>query len=283
MTPLVVTPNYVLYDEEIPVPGHHPLRVFQDARMTASGLVKQHGVHNNFYGYGGAIPHGQIFDMKAIRMLGWPHDDMPALTGTPRLTFRYPCAESGPFLDLRLEPGKTYDLEKIHRLWGMECFEVVVEGAKEPIRVELIGDLHRYGHSTKVSPGGSQLFEMGETQIQALLPLVERAIPETTDEEKRRTLSWLHRSLRDSVFGVFTGGYHVAQLMKGDVAVVSLDTTEERDAYCKAYRLVADGLSAGVEDVACWKLPEEIESIEDDGVRERAMEAWKTIISRYQD
>ncbi len=79
------------------------------------------------------------------------------------------------------------------------------------------------------------------------------------------------------------GGYHVAQLMKGDVSVAVFETIEAREAHIKAVKLVADQFSASIEEVACWMLPEEIDRIEDASVRERAMAAWKQIVSRYQD
>jgi hypothetical protein len=302
MIPLVTNRNHVYYDEEIPITGmgkhpvygwdfvkvgvpgaEHPLRFFQSSMMTVGGLPKTHGVHTNMIGSGGAIPNGQIFDMKAIRVSGWPHDQQPELKGTPRVVLRFGAGENGPMFDLRLEPGKLHELEKPIRFWGMECFEVQVFDVSEPVRVELHGDLQRYGHSSRVSPTGEQLFELGESEIQDLLALVGKALPETKDADRQRRLSWLHRSLRDATFGTYVGGYHVAQLMKGDVSVAVFETTEARDAHMKAVKLVADRLSASIEDVACWLLPEELDKIEDPTIRERATEAWKQIVSRYED
>lgn len=303
MLPLVTIKNHVFYDQEIPipvglkgvknplygwdltplgVPGAPPLRFFQDYRFTASGLRKDHNVHTNLAGTGGSLPSGQMFDLKGIRVV--EAIDGVKFKGRVKVVFKVGCGEGGPMFDLEIEPGKVHDLGKTIRLAGLECFMVEVSGVTVPTRVELHGDLHRWGHSNRISPDGQQLYMLWRSDVRTFLELVERAIPETKDPEKRRSLSYLHRSLRSEAFD-YTGGFHVAQLLNGDVSVANFETAEARDAYCKAFGAIGDvELPTGFKLKAqCWRLPEEIETIADEGVRERAMEAWKQVLAPFQD
>lgn len=282
MLPLRTEKNFILFDQEESDPRWKkvtPIRLFQNTRSTASDVTKVHGVHTNLVGCGGSLPNGQTFDLKAIRVSGWLNDEArpSKLKGSPRVTFRFGGSDGPPPIDMNVTPGELVQLGKTIRIWGMECFQVDVSEASAPVRVELHGDLYRYGHSNVMSPDGSRMFMLSESEIKALTPLVERAIPPTTDKRERWTLSYLLSSLKDYAT-TLNGDFHAAQLVRGEVSVTAFRTPEAREAYKKAFGVLC-GVEDGTADGRCWNLPEEIDKIEDEATQKKVMNAWEEIMA----
>jgi hypothetical protein len=300
MTPLVKQPGFVIFDEE-ELRGQQPTFFFQNtiwrwcseeelkslglARLNRAADIcvarrKEYDVHTNTVGSGGSMPCGQMFDLNAICVRVSPNTAGGSEHKGPSLRVKlvFGASEDGPAFSRDMELGKVCELEKTIRFWPLENFRVEVTGeCPYPVRVELHGDRYRYGrHSNVVSPEGEQLWQISEREMKLLAPLVEKAVADTKDKRERMTLIYMLSSIRENML-TLDGAFHAAQLLKDDISVMSFRTPDARDAYKKAFVAIGD------KNTACWKMPEELESIEDDQLKGRVLEAWRAALARYQD